>query len=383
MRISDQLCWPEEKLPQKERMKYTHTIHPYFGKFVPQLARHFIERDLRKCKMICDPFMGSGTTLIESNIAGIPSIGLDISKFNVLMCGVKTKKYNTRKLRTEVMDIFNKTGSLLGKTSLHNYIGTKQHRRIYKTKSPYLNKWFHPEALHTLLVFKDLISKYSYAEVLQLILTRTARSSRMIAHYEVDYPKKPYPRKYYCEKHRRICHPTKDAYGFLKRYCRNTVDKIEEFQNVRNDVHTYVRHADSRKFDFNGLRIDGVFTSPPYLGLIDYHEQHRYAYELLGIPDNSSKEIGPRSAGQSQAAKATYMKSMTDVLRNVTSYSFDRKKGKFILVVHDKLGLYQNIVEDAGMRIVRTYYRKVERRSGRRAGGFTENVFVCKVDRNA
>ena len=31
-----------------------------------------------------------------------------------------------------------------------------------------------------------------------------------------------------------------------------------------------------------GGRFDAVLTSPPYPGLIDYHEQHRYAYELLG-----------------------------------------------------------------------------------------------------
>ena len=33
------------------------------------------------------------------------------------------------------------------------------------------------------------------------------------------------------------------------------------------------------------LPFDAVVTSPPYPGLIDYHEQHRYAYELLGLDD--------------------------------------------------------------------------------------------------
>ena len=87
-KFAEYLCWPEDKLPQKERMRHTHTIHPYFGKFVPQLARHFLQTELKNSKLVCDPFMGSGTTIVEANLNGTPSIGLDISKFNVMMCKV-------------------------------------------------------------------------------------------------------------------------------------------------------------------------------------------------------------------------------------------------------------------------------------------------------
>ena len=44
---------------------------------------------------------------------------------------------------------------------------------------------------------------------------------------------------------------------------------------------------------------DGVITSPPYPGLIDYHEQHRYASELLDLHDRRDEEIGPAAAGRS------------------------------------------------------------------------------------
>ena len=44
-------------------------------------------------------------------------------------------------------------------------------------------------------------------------------------------------------------------------------------------------------------RYDGVLTSPPYPGLIDYHEQHRYAYELLGLDDRRELEVGAAAAG--------------------------------------------------------------------------------------
>ena len=56
-------------------------------------------------------------------------------------------------------------------------------------------------------------------------------------------------------------------------------------------------HGDARELDFGG-RFDGVVTSPPYPGLIDYHEQHRYAYELLELEDFGALELGEgRRAG--------------------------------------------------------------------------------------
>ena len=331
--------------------------------------------------------MGSGTTIIESNLYGTASIGLDISKFNVMMCKVKTQKYDVPGLERAVKKVFEDTTAAIQKTNLDNFVTSKQKRKIgiksINTDSKYLNTWFHPEALHTLLVFKEQIPKHSkYTDVLNLILSRTARSSRMIAHFEVDYPKKPRAEDYYCVKHKRTCHPTKDAYGFLKRYCTNTVQKIKEFQNVRQDVYTEVKHADSRTFNFENLNICDVFTSPPYLGLIDYHEQHRYAYELLNMKDNGKKEIGSRHKGTGKAARAEYKKGLVDTIVNITQTSFDKKNGKFIIVVNDRLDMYDDIVADSGMKITKKLSRKVERRSGRRAGEFVEDILICKVIKN-
>ena len=55
-----------------------------------------------------------------------------------------------------------------------------------------------------------------------------------------------------------------------------------------------------------GGPFDAVVTSPPYPGLIDYHEQHRYAYELLGLDDRRELEVGAAAAGTSKAALAAY-----------------------------------------------------------------------------
>ena len=72
--ISD-ISWTEHDLPQKSRTKHVHGIHPYFGKFVPQLVEYFLHSDLKDAMLVCDPFAGSGTTIVESNVMGKDSIG--------------------------------------------------------------------------------------------------------------------------------------------------------------------------------------------------------------------------------------------------------------------------------------------------------------------
>ena len=375
-RLVKQLSWTEREMPQKMRTKHVHGIHPYLGKFVPQLVDYFLNHDLKGARMICDPFMGSGTTLVQANTRGIPSIGMDVSKFNVMLCNVKTAKYNIGALRKEVNGILAETLSRATKNNLDSFVGRPAKVR---TDSAYLNRWFHPNALHALLIFKELIPKHRFQDVLKIILTRSARSSRMIAHYEVDYPKKPYPTDYYCLKHSKTCHPTKNSMGFIKRYCDDVVNRLAEFQKVRQSVYTRALHGDSRTYDFSRTGISHVITSPPYIGLIDYHEQHRYAYELLGIEDKSRLEIGRRASGTNKAAVAEYKRAIAKTLRNV-SESARGKDGAVVVIVNDKLGLYDDILQDAGLSIAKRLRRTVNRRSGRRATGFDENMLVCGLN---
>ncbi len=376
-RLVKQLCWTEKDLPQKTRTKHVHSLHPYLGKFVPQLVDYFLKRELKNSKLVCDPFMGSGTTLIECNVNGIPSVGFDISKFNVMLCNVKTKKYDIARLRKDVNAALEEAFVLTSKTSLDRYIPGKTKHKI-KSNSKYLKTWYHPEALHPLLAFKSLIPDHNYQDVLKIILSRAARSSRMIAHYEVDFPKKPYSEDYHCLKHDRICHPTKNSKIFLKRYCKDVVNRIEEFQGIRTNTYTKPIHGDSSTFDFADLKIDHVFTSPPYIGLIDYHDQHKYAYDLLGLEDNSSLEIGRKKNGTSKAAISNYKNSIAKTIRNIAESSFD-KDSQFIIVVNDKLGLYDDIVADSGLTIKKRLMREVNRRSGRRATNFNEDILICKL----
>jgi hypothetical protein len=120
----------------------------------------------------------------------------------------------------------------------------------------------------------------------------------------------------------------------------------------------------------------GIITSPPYPGLIDYHLQHRYAYELLGLEDRSTLEIGAAARGLSRAALSEYVENMSAVLRNSARQL--TPGAPIIIVVNDSRGLYPEILEQSGLRLEQRITRHVNRRTGRRAGEFFEDVLICR-----
>jgi len=99
------LNWRERDLPEKERTKHVHRLHPYLGKYIPQLVEIFLRKYFSAGQTVLDPFCGSGTTLVQANELGINSIGYDVSAFNVMLCRVKTAKYDLVKVRQEVLQI--------------------------------------------------------------------------------------------------------------------------------------------------------------------------------------------------------------------------------------------------------------------------------------
>ena len=124
--------------------------------------------------------------------------------------------------------------------------------------------------------------------------------------------------------------------------------------------------------------MNGIFTSPPYVGQIDYHEQHRYAYELFGMERRDELEIGPKTRGKGERAKNDYAKSMAESLRNVGA--FLRQDAAVLVVANDRLGLYPGIFEAAGMRVEKSFQRPVEDRTERDKQPYSETVFLARLE---
>src|SRR6187551_3441489 len=101
-RLDLALSWSEAELPERERTKHVHRLHPYLGKFVPQLVETLLERYVRPGGRVLDPFAGSGTTLVQALESGHDAVGVDIAAFNALLMRVKTARYDLDALTSDL-----------------------------------------------------------------------------------------------------------------------------------------------------------------------------------------------------------------------------------------------------------------------------------------
>ncbi len=69
---------------------FTHTFYKYPARFSPEFARTAIQTFTKPGDVVLDPFMGSGTTLIEALVSGRHAIGSDISRLASFIARVKT-----------------------------------------------------------------------------------------------------------------------------------------------------------------------------------------------------------------------------------------------------------------------------------------------------
>ena len=177
--------------------------------------------------------------------------------------------------------------------------------------------------------------------------------------------------------------PIEECLVKIHAYSEDTARRLAEFDRLRSDKSITVIQADSRTVELKselantplaGRLIDGIFTSPPYVGQIDYHDQHIYAYELLGLPRQDQLEIGPKKNGKSKKAQREYVEGIAAVFRN--ALPLIKPDGKIFVVANDRFKLYPEIAKLSGLKIIEEFHRAVTKRTEQGDNPYQETIFM-------
>jgi hypothetical protein len=83
----------------------THRIFRYPAKFHPPVVRELLQRYTREHDLVLDPFVGSGTLLVEARTFGRSSLGVDVDPVAVLVAKVKSHRYQPQRLAQSATDL--------------------------------------------------------------------------------------------------------------------------------------------------------------------------------------------------------------------------------------------------------------------------------------
>ncbi len=261
--------------------QYTHCYHTYPAMMIPQVARTLIEeyKPLGECNLIFDPYMGSGTTLVEASLAGINSVGTDLNPLARLMSSVKTTHYNEKELWEEFSTI---------QADLVFYSEDLVLDTNFDRISNY-SFWYSRKNLTKLSYLQQLIDCHSTEKnkaFFLLVLSEVVR--------EVSFTRNGEFKRYrMTEDSIRKFNP--DVFGLFERKVIRNMAGLQQFNRVTN-------RATITICDFNSAigipdnilskgSVDMIVTSPPYGDshtTVAYGQFSRWANEWFGYREAAS-----------------------------------------------------------------------------------------------
>jgi DNA modification methylase len=312
--------WDYADLEQSERQYGVHFFHQYAARFIPQIPARLLKENAKPNDIVVDPFMGSGTTLLEARYLGFNSYGLDTNPLAVKIVRAKTLVLNEKR-NTEINQFIK---WLYGhkEQGIENLKNIPQMELFTGSKN-----WFREDVEYKISSILLELEKYS-PEVVNFIeiglshLLKGMSNARMDSVIQV-LPKEPVyiDRKHY---YREVNNLTRDIPVYNRLFSRLMKMKkaIEEYnKKINGNIICQPVLGDARRLSKYFLYSNIVITSPPYWSAQNYEENNYLSLKLFGLKIEKGEEIG-RDAG-------SYLHDMELVFLQIAKIL----KGMFILVI--------------------------------------------------
>jgi site-specific DNA-methyltransferase (cytosine-N4-specific) len=257
---------------RRERASAIEAIHPYPAKFIGDIPRALLGAlTLPKNTVVFDPFTGSGTTLMEAQRRGVPSVGVDLNPIACLIARVKTAP--TPETLSDIADAIS--------------VAARKNKAPVRWDIPNVDHWFKDDvqkAVSGLLQEINSLQKGILYDALRLALSSIlVRVSNQESDTRYAAVEKPVTRD--------------DVFsGFV-----SAAEKLHKALQARTwDL------APAKVIEGNTLtlkpsdlrdRVGMIITSPPYPNAYEYWLYHKYRMWWLGFDPLVVKEqeIGARA----------------------------------------------------------------------------------------
>ena len=306
--------------------EYTHGLHSYPAMMVSPICRNIINlvKSIRPIKSLADPFMGSGTVLVEGMLAGIEKIyGNDINPLALFLSRVKTTPVDITKLQDETKQLYirihNKYASVSQQIENADNVMRFKYgldltdKNGWGSNAPYflseytkesgidvevpkfknIGYWFKPRVILLLSIIKSEINKIQNKEIKAFVFTAFSECIRFVSNRRNgEFKLFRMPQKKVNEFNPNVIN---EFNIILDRNIEKMNSFCESYLSIEN--HSAVTITNDNATTLHGIpdnSIDLLITSPPYgdsRTTVAYGEYSRLSLQWLDIFDLTDKEI--------------------------------------------------------------------------------------------
>jgi DNA modification methylase len=294
-----------KKSSRKDPKYVAHGIHPYKGKFYPQLAKSLFNlANLSYGDTILDPFCGSGTVLLEGNLNGFHTVGFDINPIALKIAKVKTEilKINPTTIDHVLSDFI---------ANMTNLNANKSNKAFFaEGVIEELESWFPEPVLCKLGWILNSVRDVPDPTIAEFIEVCLSSIIREVSHQE--------PKDLRIRRRKILLNDAPVKELFLKKLIDQKDRVLKYFAKANKSTASHqtasVNNLDCREpgsFKAAGLinSIDCVVTSPPYATALPYIDTDRLSILLLfGLKSKKRSDlernlIGAREITNSERAQ--------------------------------------------------------------------------------
>jgi len=307
-------------VPQRRPDRLTHYLFRYPAKFHPPVVSALLDRYTRPGDLVLDPFVGSGTALVEASVLGRRSVGVDVDPVAVEVSRAKTRRYDvakahraSKKLLDQLLP-FERNESDYAELMFEDISDEAMneclaHEGLWIPAIPRLGHWFRryvtvdlARIVHAIDATRmDAKSRLLLRIVLASII-RNASNADPVPVSGLEYTSHMRRRD---EEGRLV-----NVYALFRGALQKALAAIEEYaRSVVVDLpEPVVLCGDATRLPHQlPTEVDAVLTSPPYHNAVDYYRRHQLEVFWLGLTASQADRhrLLPQYIGRPRVAQTT------------------------------------------------------------------------------
>ena len=307
------ISWDFKEADTKE---YTHCIHTYPAMMIPQIARRLIYLYGKNAKILLDPFMGSGTSLVEASLVSHikEAYGFDLNPLAYLISKVKTTPVNPESLEKELLKI----------------LIFKEHNDLPNFKN--IEFWFKPNVIKDLAVLKTAINKIDNKDFRDFFLVVFSETVRKVSNTRNGEFKLYRMEKEKLEKY------SPEVFKQFEKIAKENIIGMEEYLKQKKSSKIFPKYFSSmNELPLNNESIDLIVTSPPYgdsKTTVAYGQFSRLALQWLDYEDINNldnKLLGGKTSKELEVKINS--KTLKEIIKKIAEQ--DNKRAKEVLSFYE------------------------------------------------